>query len=40
MLGDKEKFHRQILEREKKKEQDLIREYINKNIKMEKTNKI
>ena len=40
MLGDKEKYHQQIAEKQKKKEQHLIKEYINKHINMEKTTKI
>jgi hypothetical protein len=40
MLGDKEKFHQQIAERQKKKEELLIKDYIDKHINMEKTTKI
>ena len=40
MLGDKDKYHEQIAERQKKKEQNLIKEYIDKHINMEKTTKI
>lgn len=40
MLGDQEKYLRQIEERQKKKEQAVINQYIDKHIKMEKTTKI
>ena len=40
MLGDKEKYHQIIAERQEKKEQNLIKQYIDKHINMDKTTKI
>ena len=40
MLGDKEKYHQMIAQKQKMKEEFLIQEYISKHINMEKTTKI